>query len=618
MTTISSPISYGITLTAAGIYQSPLTLTASGSIMANPSEAAIYATGGTIGNGGYISGGDGIVNPTGRATVTNNGTVVATQPNAGRGVLLGGGGTINNAGVIFSYGSGVMLSGGATLINSGTIEAPSGDAILATGGGNTVILQSGFAIAGRIMAAGSGNALLIEGSAGAPLTVDYANLDAHGFYVAGFAPGADNYATLVVTSAISLPGPISNFSGLHETIDLTGLDDSGNNATVSFDSLTRRLTVTGTSGAVTLQLDGPVPSGLAVLAGNDGGGGTAVHLAVPTAPTLSGVRFFQGASDGVPLTPFAGLVITDPFAGVNETITLSVSSRYGGTLSVPGMRSFSGPTGEYIITLSGTPAAMAAAVAGVSFTPAMPTGVLLDTSMFSIAVNGPGGTTAVSTSVTVARQLFGFADAAQGSIKVAAAPDTPGLAPTVGGAINEAVILAPVAGHAYAVPAGVVATYLGGSADATLYNPGGLDTLLVGNSGDDQLLAGTGSDTIVTGVGRNRVLLNTGDAVVQSNGTDQIKGGTGAATIMSGANSPLIFLGSSNNSVNTGVGGYATVVGGSGDDSIVSHGGSLLWLGSFRSTVTVASGDVVAARTGSATVSAPSGDALVFGGSGTL
>ena len=57
MTTISSPISYGITLTAVGTYQSPLTLTAAGSIMANPSEAAIYATGGTIVNGGYISGG---------------------------------------------------------------------------------------------------------------------------------------------------------------------------------------------------------------------------------------------------------------------------------------------------------------------------------------------------------------------------------------------------------------------------------------------------------------------------------------------------------------------------------------------------------------------------------
>ncbi len=618
MTTISSTISHGITLTAAGIYQSPFTLTAAGSIVASPPAAAIYATGGTIVNDGTLSGGNGIDIVGGAGTVTNRGTIHATQPMSGTGIALGAGGTASNAGTIFAYGHGVALNGGATLINSGTIIAPVGDAILAAGGGNSVILQPGYMLAGRITASGSGNALLLEGSAGNPLTVNYDTLGAQGFDIAGFTPGAGNYATLAFNNAVNLPGTIRNFSGVHETIDLTGLDDSGNNATASYDSVTHRLTVTGSAGSVTLQLAGQVPGGLGFLAGNDGSGGTAVHLAPLTAPALSGVRDFQGAPNGAPLTPFAGLVITDPFGGANESITLSFSCPHGGTLSIPGMSSIAAPIGDFIITLTGTTAAMSAAVAGVSFTPALPTGVLLDTTEFGLAVSGPGGTTTASTSVTVARQLFGFADAAQGSIRVTAAPQPAGLAPTVGGAINEAVIVSPVTGGTYAVPAGTVAAYLGGTADATLYDPGALDTLLVGNSGNDQLLAGTGSDTIVTGAGQNRVLLNSGNAVVQSNGTDQIQGGSGAATIMSGANNLLIFLGSGASSVNTGVGGHATVVGGSGDDTIVSHGGSMLWLGSFRDTVTVGSGDVVAARNGSATVNAPSGNAMVFGGSGTL
>lgn len=618
MTTISASIPHGITLTPAGTYQSPFTLTGVGSISASPPGAAIYATGGTIVNGGAISGGDGTIITTAPGIITNTGTIRATQPMTGTGITLGGGGTISNTGSIAAYGTGVMLAGGATLVNSGTIIAPLGDAVMASGTGNTVILQSGGVIAGHIVAAGSNNALLIEGTAGAPEVVDYASLGAQGFDVAGFAAGARNYATLAFSNAVTLPGTISNFSGLHETIDLTGLDDSANTATASYDSQTHRLSVTGSAGTITLQLAGQLPSGLTFVADEDGAGGTAVHLATPSAPVIAGVTASQGVADGAPLAPFAGVTIADPYGGTSETVTLSFSSHFGGTLSVPGRSSFPVPAGDYMVTFTGTPAAMSADVAGVTFASSVPAGVTLDTTQYGLSVSGPEGTTTASSSVTVVRQMFGFADATPGSIQVAAAPDPAGLAPVVGGAINEAVILAPVAGHAYAVPAGAVAAYLGGTTDTTLYDPGGLDTLLVGNAGNDQLLAGTGSDTIVTGAGQNRVLLNSGNAVVQSNGADQIKGGSGAATITSGANSPLIFLGSGASSVNAGAGGHATVVGGSGDANIVSHGGSLLWLGTGHDTVTADTGDVVAARSGSATISAPNGGALVLGGTGSL
>ena len=72
-----------------------------------------------------------------------------------------------------SAGYGIKLGGGGTVINSGTISGGSGTAISFGGlGGNLLVLENGYSIAGAITVAGTANTLELLGTAGV-VTVDF-------------------------------------------------------------------------------------------------------------------------------------------------------------------------------------------------------------------------------------------------------------------------------------------------------------------------------------------------------------------------------------------------------------------------------------------------------------
>ena len=97
--------------------------------------------------------------------------------------------------------------------------------------------------------------------------------------ISGSAPiafGTGTNLLTVGTAAAAITGTIAGFTGIHDTIDLKGLSDSGNNASTSFNTLTHVLTVTGSSGSVQLQLGSGSYTGTVWTATNDGSNGTAV------------------------------------------------------------------------------------------------------------------------------------------------------------------------------------------------------------------------------------------------------------------------------------------------------------------------------------------------------
>lgn len=159
-TTISSAVNFGIVL--AGVYQSPLTITDTGSIFASGAYAsaiysdwsapAIIANAGVVYAGGYginlhdggtitngsalytgasIKGGyEGILaGARAPVSVTNFGTIASTNFASGVGVNIGGDGSITNgtnadaAAAMSGYFEGVFIGGNGTVSNYGTIQA---------------------------------------------------------------------------------------------------------------------------------------------------------------------------------------------------------------------------------------------------------------------------------------------------------------------------------------------------------------------------------------------------------------------------------------------------------------------------------------------------------------
>jgi hypothetical protein len=88
--------------------------------------------------------------------------------------------------------------------------------------------------------------------------------------------GSGNFATLRVSNnAGTLPVTISGFDATTETIDLTGIGSNGQ--ITSDDNINHRVTITGSLGSVTLQLD--VSDGAAFATAPDGTGGTDFTIA---------------------------------------------------------------------------------------------------------------------------------------------------------------------------------------------------------------------------------------------------------------------------------------------------------------------------------------------------
>jgi hypothetical protein len=261
-------------------------VTNSASIIGTSSVGVYLNTGGSVGNTGtgliqganfgvYIKGAGG--------TLTNTGTVVGGTANgidllAGGLVINTGAGLIrgasfgvatgvsaftttvvNSGTVIGGTFNGVALDEGGTVIDSGTITG--GHYAISFGGygGNAqtdlLVLEQGYRLSGIVHGsgtAGATNTFELSGALGT-VTATYNTLGLVNFQDVLFS-GAGNQ-TLKITNNAVLPGTISGFTLTSDVVDLTQI---GTNATLSNGgtvSGSHQLTIVGSGGTVTLQLD---------------------------------------------------------------------------------------------------------------------------------------------------------------------------------------------------------------------------------------------------------------------------------------------------------------------------------------------------------------------------
>ncbi|HEY7578050.1 MAG TPA: hypothetical protein VH855_10675, partial [Acetobacteraceae bacterium] len=90
-----------------------------------------------------------------------------------------------------------------------------------------------------------------------------------------------------------------------------------------------------------------------------------ILLAAP--PTISGTLAGQATADLAAISPFSKVTIGDPNANQTETLTVTLSAAANGTLSNLGGGTYDATTGVYTVT--GTAAAVTAALDGLLFTP---------------------------------------------------------------------------------------------------------------------------------------------------------------------------------------------------------------------------------------------------------
>ncbi len=293
------------------------TVTNSGTIGVRSGLA--LSAGGSVDNTGLIEGRGGVVISGGAGTVTNSGTISGLS-----GVALGAGGSVANTGLIEGFSgvyifgaagtvtnsgtivglSGVVLGAGGTVVDSGTITG-GGTAISFGGtGGNLLVLEHGYELGGGVSVAGTANTLELLGTAG-PVTVDFDKPGAGftNFDTVAFGAASGNKETLTITDTAALPGTISGFSQLHDSVDLTQLSPKGATATLNGGN---HLVVSNGSQSVSLQLDPSENySGVVWKTNPDGKGGTDATVQKAGASSfgfddISGVPAFAGGANGPP------------------------------------------------------------------------------------------------------------------------------------------------------------------------------------------------------------------------------------------------------------------------------------------------------------------------------
>ena len=229
--TIGSSVTHGVTLgtvTSAGTYASPLTITASGGVTASSAYAvfgpnsqawtvANYGTvvntgsygielllGGSVTNSGtgLIQGNTGVYITGAAGTVTNTGRIIGAD---GKGIDLAAGGSVNNSGTIeteFDYA--LYISGTGAVTNTGTI---SGFESIHLGAG-TIANTAGL-IKGRVIIRGAGtvtNSGTIGDSGAAAISLGSGSIYNSGVIGGAAAIGISGVGTLTNFGTI-LGGP---------------------------------------------------------------------------------------------------------------------------------------------------------------------------------------------------------------------------------------------------------------------------------------------------------------------------------------------------------------------------------------------------------------------------
>jgi hypothetical protein len=402
MSTITTPVNHGIvlgTVSSAGTYASPLTITASGGVTASGayavfgpnSQAWTVANYGTVLNtgsyaielllgGSITNSGTGLiegyfygVDINGAAgTVTNSGTIISTDTagraagvylEAGRvdntgtiighyGVLIVHGGYIHNSGVIEANDRyGVVFSNGGTVINSGSIISligPPDAASVFLASGTLTNTSTGLIEGGKGVAIVSGtvnNAGTIIGSGG--IGGGYGVRLQTGGYV-------DNSGTISATDyGVSMPygtGTVINSGTIEASIAGIDLASGGGvtNAGSGFiEGYLNGVDIKGAAGTIT---------NTGTILNTDKRSGRGVALYHGGSVTNSGTGLIQGVNAGVYITGGAGTVTnsgTIIATGFPGTISAGIS--FGdGTVVNSGLIDGKGPAVVYAIRGSGS------------------------------------------------------------------------------------------------------------------------------------------------------------------------------------------------------------------------------------------------------------------------
>ena len=159
--------------------------------------------------------------------------------------------------------------------------------------------------------------------------------------------------------AATLSAPAEQRTGSLLTLDFGAVDASA--------SATRQVTV-----ELQAQVAASVGTTLINSVTVDTGYASAVAAALSasvanTAPTLAGLPAITAARDDTALLPFAGITVTDPDAGQQQTLQITLSNPANGVLTNLGIGRYDAAAGVYAVT--GTADAVAAAAAALSFVP---------------------------------------------------------------------------------------------------------------------------------------------------------------------------------------------------------------------------------------------------------
>ncbi len=365
-------------------------------------SSAIHLTGGgNIVNGSaadtsaLIEGYMGLFAQGGRGTITNFGTIESNPTFNAVGLNLDVGGVVlngttgsttalisgrkfglnANSGVstVFNYGTitgnsiGVYFIGGGTVVDSGRIAAGVGGSAIFFGarntGGNLVVLENGYSVSGSIVSSpgiyssrGTANNVveLLGTSTANAVTATYNNLKLTNFGTIAFGPSIDNYATLRITNNATLPHTIVNFTGIHDTIDLSALAYVTANSSAHLNTATNQLTVTNGTSSVALQLGSGSYTGTNWRVANDGSGGTdVIASARPTSflihnETELNAAFSAISVGGVDSYPGTGFTLTFANSFALNSAVNGVTLDTGSSVTIDGAGfTLSGGGGAY-------------------------------------------------------------------------------------------------------------------------------------------------------------------------------------------------------------------------------------------------------------------------------
>ena len=376
-------------------------------------SGAVGGFGGGSGAGGGAGGGLGAG---GDVFVQQGGSLTIAGGSLTGGAVSGGQGSGNGSSGA-ALGSGIFAQGAETL----TFDPAAGQTLSV---GDVIADSAGSGDTGAtgVTLSGVGRVVLSATNTytgGTALDAGTLSLQAPGAAGSGAIAFAYGAATTLIVGAGDVPNNIISGFLPGDVIDLEGIGT----ATSAVPGAGDILTVSGGTTTVQLRLD-PAQNftGESFFTATDNHGGTlvtAIDIAGDFPPSVSGTGIVNG-DDHTPLNPLSGVTVSDVDTGQTETVTVTLSSPFNGALSNLAGGTYDDVHGIY--TVSGTAAAVTAALDGLVFTP-----------VENQVAPGQSVTTVINLSTTDGLM---FSTAAATTVNITALNDAPVIS-GVGGALVE-------------------------------------------------------------------------------------------------------------------------------------------------------------------------------------